>query len=454
MSVVPAIRISSRDPRYFEYENGRPFIPIGLNLCFPRFVESESEILGKMRSWLDALSQNGGNFFRMFLGHPAFDVEHTEAGVYDETKARRVDAVLDMARERGLYVNLCLEHFRSLEEKPLFFPGAVSFGKLLHHVKNGGTANAMSDFWTGEASRSQFKRKIHWLTARWGKRPELAVWELWNEVDAAEGEGWAAWTEEMLAHLKRCLPDRVVTQSLGGWEYVSCEAAYRAFMPMPGNDLAVVHRYLNEGGSLPIVHGPVDVLSADAIRQTRMLAPDKPILLGEGGAVEPHHSAPFRHYGEDKEGSILHDVIFAPFFAGAAGTGLSWHWDFYVDKNDLWRHFRAFADVVKDIDPVEEGFEPKVSETEAARVYILVGKKTILVFVRDRRNDWAHELDEKEAPKRFEVFSLSAQPGWENTHSWAIYDPWEARWQHPIIENGQDVRWKNFHRSAILKGLR
>ena len=38
---------------------------------------------------------------------------------------------------------------------------------------------------------------------------------------------------------------------------------------------------------------------------------------------------------------ILHDVLFAPFFAGAAGAGQIWHWDEYVDKNNLWWQFRA-----------------------------------------------------------------------------------------------------------------
>ena len=45
---------------------------------------------------------------------------------------------------------------------------------------------------------------------------------------------------------------------------------------------------------------------------------------------------------------------FAPFFAGAAGSGQCWHWDRYVDKMNLWHHFGRFAEIVKGLDPPAE----------------------------------------------------------------------------------------------------
>jgi len=50
----------------------------------------------------------------------------------------------------------------------------------------------------------------------------------------------------------------------------------------------------------------------------------------------PASGGPFKLYEKDKAGVILHDVLFAPFSAGAAGTGYCWHWDKYIDKNGLW----------------------------------------------------------------------------------------------------------------------
>ena len=84
----------------------------------------------------------------------------------------------------------------------------------------------------------------------------------------------------------------------------------------------------------------------------------KPVILAESGAVEPRHSGPFKLYAADRDGTLLHDILFAPFFAGAAGPGQIWHWDAYVAKNDLWWHFGRFRDVVKGIDPAEEFYTP------------------------------------------------------------------------------------------------
>ncbi len=104
-----AIKVSLKDGRYLEKEDGSPFVPVGLNLCFPRFVNDEAEILKKMEGWIRSLAANGGNFFRLWLSHPAFDVECEKSGVYEETKAQRVDLVFAMAAEHGIYLNVCME---------------------------------------------------------------------------------------------------------------------------------------------------------------------------------------------------------------------------------------------------------------------------------------------------------------------------------------------------------
>ena len=51
---VPAgdafVRVSPRDPRYFELSDGRPYIPIGLNLIAPDTRRAEG--LARMEEWM------------------------------------------------------------------------------------------------------------------------------------------------------------------------------------------------------------------------------------------------------------------------------------------------------------------------------------------------------------------------------------------------------------------
>jgi hypothetical protein len=107
------VRVSPRDPRYFELSDGRPYIPIGLNMIAPP-GGSEKESLAGMDAWMRKLSENGGNYIRLWLSNPFFDVEHARSGVYDEAKARRIESVLAMARKYHIRVKMTLEHFRHL----------------------------------------------------------------------------------------------------------------------------------------------------------------------------------------------------------------------------------------------------------------------------------------------------------------------------------------------------
>src|SRR5439155_17732240 len=107
--------VSKRDRRYLELSDGSPYIPIGLNLIAPpERARDGTPGLRVYEEWLDQLAANGGNYVRAWLSNPFWDVEHTRSGEYDEARARRIDAMLEMARARSIRVKLTLEHFRSI----------------------------------------------------------------------------------------------------------------------------------------------------------------------------------------------------------------------------------------------------------------------------------------------------------------------------------------------------
>lgn len=434
-------RVSRRDPRYLELSDGPPYIPIGLNLIAPP-GKDEAAGLRICETWLDKLSANGGNYVRAWLSSPFWDVEHAKSGEYDEAKARLIDAMLSMARRRGIRVKMTMEHFRSIGGGPQAWAD-----KPLHHISNGGPAESIADFFDGEKSRAQFRRKIAWYAARYGDRPEIFGWELWNEVNAVRGGDVLAWTEVMLAELHRRFPRNLCLQSLGSFDTAAQRANYRRHSTMPGNDLAQVHRYLDLGASLQVCHGPVDVLVADAVRELLSYNPGRPVVLAESGAVEPRHSGPFKLYAADTEGALLHDILFAPFFAGAAGTGQIWHWDSYVDRNNLWWHFGRFAEVVKGLDPAKEQLVPSMAPHERLRIYRLEGRDTTLLWCRDTRNDWRAELERGEKPELLSGLTIEKPAP---RRRFRAYDPWSGQWAEPSPKNGR-LLLPDFRRSLVLR---
>jgi hypothetical protein len=310
----------------------------------------------------------------------------------------------------------------------------------------------MPDWLANETSRAQFRQKLAWFQKRFGDQPAVFAWELWNEINAVRGGDYLAWSEAMLPELKRLFPKNMALQSLGSFDSPWAYKPYQRLCEMPNNDVAQVHRYLDLGAGLEICHGPADVLAADAVRELRAWSPAKPVILAESGAVEARHTGPFKLYEQDTAGIILHDVVFAPFFAGAAGAGQCWHWGEYVDKNNLWPQFRGFAEVVRGIDPAAEHFEPLMIDHPRLRVCVLKGKRTWLVWCRDTENTWQAELQQGRAPDELANLAISLRDVVPvDGRTLRTYDPWKNTWSDATVENGS-VRLPPFRRSIILRG--
>jgi len=450
------VRLSPRDCRYFELSDGRPYIPVGLNMIAPPGAQ-EGEALARFEQWMRQLADHGGNFIRIWLSNDFLDIEHARSGQYDDEKAKRIDAVLRMARRHNVRVKMTLEHFRHLGGGRQRWAA-----KSIHHVSQGGPAEDILDFFKAPASRAQFKGKLDWYAKRYGDDPTVFAWELWNEFNAVRelwtAEMWAQnglareWTATMLEALHERFPQNLATQSLGSFDRAYKTELYRSLCSIENNDFAQVHRYLDLGTELEVCHGPVDVLAADAVTTLLAFKPGKPVLLAESGAVEANHSGPFKLYAKDKSGIILHDVLFAPFFAGAAGPGHCWHWDHYVATNDLWWHFARFAEAVRGIDPPAERFCPVRVEHDRLRIYALAGRQTLLAWCRDKQNTWRTELGEGKPPARLTELTVTLPANLIPAGSRRVrrYDPWTDTWSDGRLEAGRVVL-PSFSRSLVLR---
>lgn len=433
------VRKSPRDARYFELTNGEPYIPIGFNLVGAPDEE-------KLESVLDVMAANKVNYCRVWLDQKPWQVEHERAGVYDESKVKTLRRFLDMAQARGIRVKLCLEYFRDVQ------PSREKWSdNLMQHRFNGGPFGSMEDYLYSTEGQERFRRKLAFYREHIGDHPAVFAWELWNEMNAVKGD-WAKWTTTMLPELHRLFPKNMAVQSLGSFDHINRRKDYKLLLSIPGNDVAQVHRYLDLGAKLEACHGPVDVLGADAVRELIDMEPERPVILAESGAVKPNHTGVSPLYAKDKDGMLMHDIIFAPFFAGAAGTGAGWWWSDAIQKPNQWHHFARFARAVEGIDPAAEHFEPIMLDHPSLRVYALKGKRTLLVWCRDKRNDWTAELERGEAPERLSgvKVNLGGQIEGRGAKASRAYDPWSDAWTDLALEGGT-VTLPAFQRSVVVK---
>ncbi len=142
------IRVSKVNPCYFEYSDGTPFIPVGPNICWERFETDETKVLQLYEQRFHNLSKNGGNYTRIWLSAPFFEVEHQKVGEFDENIVKRIDKLLDLATKYGIKVKFCLENFRKLTGYSAPFSSSVAFDKPIYSCDKQGPLSDMDDFFT------------------------------------------------------------------------------------------------------------------------------------------------------------------------------------------------------------------------------------------------------------------------------------------------------------------
>jgi hypothetical protein len=270
-------------------------------------------------------------------------------------------------------------------------------------------------------------------------------------MNAIKSDGVEEWTEDMLTRVHAMFPENMVMQSLGSFDHDGARDIYRYINRLESNDVAQIHRNLDLGANLDICKAPMDLIASDAIDELRSYQVEKPMLLAEVGGVKPRHTGPIELYDVDRDGVLLHDLLFAPFFSGAAGPGHAWHWDNYIDKNNLWYHFQRFNEAIKGIDPVKEKFIPVKIAHPKMRIYGLIGNKTIILWCRDIENDWENEFVKDISPATLRDLSvdISGLVDKKGIKVLEIYDPWKNEWTTKKKESL--IALPDFKRSIVVR---
>lgn len=450
------VEISPHDPRYFRFTHGQPYVPIGLNLCWPTMYPMSTgrefqtgtalATLGArdFQRWFRSLSCNGGNFARLWLGAHYFQPEGEVAGELDLLRFAAIDRVIGLARQYDIRLKLCLEYFRT------FAPG-TNQSRVLRHPESGRTPQSMGEWFQGPDWQSLWMRKVNALLARYGDDPVVMAWELWNEIDCCDTLGFhvqEAWTRRLLKDVKAASPRNLVTNSLGSFDWEGKQALQDAFR-MEEMDFQQVHRYLDQGAAIACCRTDPVAFSWDAIHRSRR--PDRPVLLAETGAVNDCHTGPFRYYRADHEGILLHDTTYPAFFAGAAGSGHIWHWDCYVDQKNLWHSFRAMAEALVGVAVDQEHFSSCDLSTPQYWCWLLRGQTVSLAWVRNRADRWDMVLREDQQVAFLEGTVIDLGAAQVRTQRVQLFRPWSDDGQGEARVVGSSVHLPPFRHGLLLR---
>jgi len=338
------VRVAPNSPRYFAFDSGKSYFAVGENVCWsgPRTP------IADYTAWFGKLGEAGGNWARLWLANNEKGLEWSSAptekpgvgtyaglGRYAQDNAWRLDQIVRLARENGIYLTFCLGTYGEFTEGGYFGEGMWAGNP--YNARNGGPCAKPEDFWTNEQARSLYKKRLRYLIARWGGSTHLFAWEFWNEIPPTPEVN--AWTAEMAAYLKQNDPyGHLVSTSYGD------DHTWR----IPDIDFTMTHMYGQAGN----VADFTSRIRREARHQAKY---DKPYLLAEFGI---DWQAPDRKWDPRGTGINMHNGAWASLMSGAAGTSMLWWWDNYVHPLNVYKVLtpvRRFADA---IDWAHSRFEP------------------------------------------------------------------------------------------------
>ena len=443
------VRISSKHSRYFEKANGETWVPVMINYIVPA-GQDESRAFATIESYFKNFSAKGGDAMRIWISSPFIEIEDQKAGEYSETKFKRIDRILEFAKQYNISIKFTLHHIRTISSGQVRQPWANS---AVLAVTNGGPFKDIKEYIHTAAGKKYYLARARALSDRYKNNRQIFGWELWNEFDAVEHLNWVPFTTEILDSVKQLFPNHLVTQTLGSLHSADAAKRYEDFFTLPNNDYVSLHRYIDPGKEWQQYENttwPLDSLIFDAVSFARNKVKDKPVVVNEIGAVEANHAGPSKMYPVDTAGVLIHDMIFAPFFCGAAGTGGMWHWDSYIQRQNLWYHYQRFQNAIKGIDPVKERFTPYTFQHQGVRSYGLRGKGQTIIWCRNGEDNWKTELQQGIPAKVKTGYSLDlAQTGRNNARNARIYDPWKDTWV-TVPVSGNRIQVPPFLRSVII----
>ena len=401
----PGFVRSSTGSRYFFYDNGEVFFPVGLNVAWA----------DNMTAYIDTCAANGINLVRLWLCTWGLNIEGRELYDYRLDMCRRLDTILRYAQKKNVYIMLCINNFHDFK-----------YNKEKHgYFGKNGPCRTDADFFTNPRCLRIHKDFLQYLVNRYSAYPSLLCWELWNEINYAIDSSDAAIHENqnaMAVFIKSADPFKhPVTTSLG-WNSIDYD-----LWDLKSIDIIQFHSYVPEYPLLAEYSNYLDIAGHIQKNSKDFERYAKPVLLAEIGhnGTEEHNM----NNDLDPEGIMLHNSLWASSLSGFSGSAMHWWWDVYIDRNGLYYHFLPLSRLLSEFD-ITPGTKPLGSEhiyNGRVRIMALKNKTECLLWVQDKKATWGSMRLKSYRPAEYDSVRLrigmfrkgTYSVTWLNTYSGA-----------------------------------
>jgi hypothetical protein len=287
--------------RYFQFEDGTPFVPVGHNNVY----QITEEIVKVAR-------ESGENTIRIWFHWDGAD------GTPDYDK---LDHLLELAEQYDIYIMVAV-----FDDAPFtdLFSGRCRFneGRTMYN----GICARPEEFLTSPKAIDLQKQCIRYLVDRWGHSPRIFAWELMNQIDAlyrAGEEEMAFWVNTIGAYFEQYELEKWGKAHLRSISSHDPVPTFDFFYNSPNIDFIAGHVYPE---SVKALLNTID--AALHINRTIKLSLSKmkvsrPYIDTENGPLAHVFDPSFARPPDEVLDEWFHNMSWAHLVSGGAGSGFT-----------------------------------------------------------------------------------------------------------------------------------
>ena len=346
------VRVSRKDPRFFEFQNKEKFFPIGHNIRSPFDTRMDGNFPWTQR-WPEGSSSyeryfrkmhaSGQNMAEVWFAAWSMALEWKKewfgyhgVGQYNLIHAFEMDRILELADKNDIYLNLVIHNHGKYSTFSDQEWADNPFNKA-----NGGWLRDPFEFFTDEKALKSYLQLMRYKIARYGYSSHVFAWELWSELNLAgsrtnkdvhKRKECVAWHKFVSAAIKDMDPyDHMVSTHVSS-DYTRQNPS---LISLKGMDMCPVDAYHGSSDPLHIV----SLINSTAEFNNPY---KKPVLPTEFGGS---WNAESKSYLEVS----LHAGLWASTCIPIAGTPLFWWWGL-IEEENYYPSYTAINKFMKDVD--------------------------------------------------------------------------------------------------------
>lgn len=411
--------------RYFRIED-EPFFPVGQNLESPYwgYGSFDTGYFAKPFHWdeyygeLTDLKNNGANYFRYLVCPWSSEIEFEEVGNYSTENrmafAWEFDRLLDTCKSLDMRMHYNMQIHYAFEAPSLYttFFDWIKFGDEYNDnpypcsvpddegycYRNFLDSENPTDFFSSQEAQNYYKKRLRYMIARWGYSTNIAVMELYSEVNnfgnvnpkggpndlnyseckfypdsAGLGSFYYrpyvdssttycpiinSWQESMCQYIKDSLyhTDHPLAVNYTGPPNDALDPTYQS----PYVDVATYNNYGRSVEKAKLNYDNVEGIYHDLLDPYFI---PKPFMHSEYG--------PGEGVGSIQQAKYKKALYYTPFI-GLAGSGINWDWQ--ENEFGVWSFINPIREFMEGIPLDEENWipgQPVISSDNKIEVYFL-----------------------------------------------------------------------------------